>query len=372
MDYSDYMNQYQKNLRIAWVLAYYKDGWKEISKNFFYSELIDDGIQVDVFYLEKVLKNNTILQTIIDGNYDLCITESNESYFTIEDLVKLREHVATVLFCYDNALIPYRHKRVASFFDLVWLFDNHNISKFEKWGAKYVYMPWAGNRLLSNSKCSFNNQISRILFIGTPHGSRVRQINELLLNKIPVSIYSDNVFKDFKKKQSKKKQLKFPLVEVLQHLSLETGRKILKGKMLSLIRNDNLINNEFLEILPSVDVNEMACLYQKYRLSWSSVFARSTGYLKNPLITINARSFEIPISGGLQFARRNEELSKFFSDGYDIVFYDKNNLIDLAKFYLFELSEDKILEMKRNAQNNALKNHTWGIRFKRIFDILKI
>jgi spore maturation protein CgeB len=207
------------------------------------------------------------------------------------------------------------------------------------------------------------------LFIGTPHGSRIKQLNILLSNKIPVTIYSDKVsgynFSNIRKAL-------FPLDEILQHLTFKSGRKILLGKILSMFYNDKLLKNEYLEIFPSVKASEMACLYRKYRLSWSSVYARNTGYLKSPLITINVRSFEIPISGGLQFVAHNSELKKYFSDGHDIVFYDSENFVDTARHYLFELSENKIIEMKNSAMKNSLDNHTWGNRFNKIFDILRL
>lgn len=267
----------------------------------------------------------------------------------------------------DNALIPYRHKKVAKFYDLVWLLDNQNVELFKRWGSKCLHLPWAANRLLTENAYSYNNQVSRVLFIGAPHVSRIKQINLLLANKIPVSIYSDKVAGN---SSSSEKFALHSLLSFFRNLTISTGRKIILGKMLSFFYSDNLLKNEYLEVFHSVEVDEMMCLYKRYKLSWSSVFARNTGYLKSPLITLNLRSLEIPMSGGLQFVARNDELSKYFSDGHDTVFYGEDNFIDTARHYLFGVDEKQIIEMKTNAQNNALLNHTWENRFKKIFDIM--
>ena len=346
--------------------------WTKAAESNFVSELRSVGYEIDI--LEHCDENsnrftNEVENRVLSYKYDLVITELNHRILPIKLLKVMRQHSNFVLMPNDNALIPFRHKKIARYFDLVWLLDNQNINLFKKWSKNIIHLPWAGNRMLSNFYCPESNQIARVLFIGTPHGSRVKQINRLLANHIPVTIYSNFVLNNT---STIKKRILFPIASVVQHLLIKSGRKIIMGKILSLFHNDEILNNKYLEILPSIEANEMACLYRKYRLSWSSVYARNTGYLSSPLITLNLRSFEIPISGGLQFVARNDELEKYFTDGKDVVFYDEENFVETAKYYLFTVSNTKIIEMKRNAQNNALKNHTWESRFNKIFDILGI
>lgn len=360
----------RKNPKILYLTSKQPAYWMKAAESNFLRELRSIGYEIEIleFSIDKSNEFYISLKRLIEDYYfDVVLTELNHKVLSISTLNYLKRYTKLLLMPNDNALIPYRHKKVARYFDLVWLLDNQNISLFKKWSANYIHLPWAGSRLFALNPCPHSKQIPRVLFIGSPHGSRIKQINVLLENRIPVSIYSDSVRTNT---PSIKKKIFFPLVEIFQHLSIKTGRKIVFGKILSLIYNDKLLENEYLEVFPSIEVSEMTCLYKKYRLSWSSVYARNTGYLKTPLITLNLRSFEIPISGGLQLVARNNELEKYFNDGHDIVFYDEENFIDIAKHYLFDLSEERIIQMKKNAQNNALINHTWEIRFKKIFEIL--
>lgn len=349
-----------------------KSYWHNAFENMFLAELTSSNYHIELFEIlnsDPIDLNLRLSRKLEIGRFDIVLTSetNNKIFHSTLDLIK--SNAKSLLFVTDNALVPFQHRLISKYFDLVWLLDNQNVQLFKKWSANIIHLPWAGNRLFALNSCSYNNQISRVLFIGTPYGSRIKQINVLLSNKIPVTIYSSKIAGEI---LSSEKNFLFPLMEVFRQLKLNTGRKIIMGKILSLFYNDKLIKNEYLEIFPSVEVSEMIALYKKYRLSWSSVYARNTGYLKSPLVTINVRSFEIPISGGLQFVVRNDELDKYFSDGHDIVFYDKENFVDIARQYLFELCEEKIVQMKKNAQRNALMNHTWENRFKKIFDILDI
>lgn len=346
--------------------------WWTAFKNMFLAELAASQYEIEIFDslgLDLFDLNLRLINKIASGGYYFFLTGTNHKTLFPSTLQEINFFTKSVLFTTDNALIPHQHALIVKYFSLVWLLDNQNISLFKKWGANYIHLPWAGNSFLALDATSYTNQIPRVLFIGTPHGSRIKQINILLDHKIPVSIYSDKIRESIL--PSKNKFL-FSLIDVFQHLTVKTGRKILLGKILSLFYNSKLLENDYLEVFPSVKFERMPYLYKKYRLSWSSVYARNTGYLNSPLITINARSFEIPMSGGLQFVVKNDELDKYFSDGHDIVFYDKENFVEIARQYLFELSEEKIVQMKKNAQRNTLMNHTWENRFKKIFDILDI
>ena len=72
------------------------------------------------------------------------------------------------------------------------------------------------------------------------------------------------------------------------------------------------------EVAPS---SELYKVYSKYSLALSSTAARNTGVLKHSLYIVNFRSFEIPMSGGLQICQYTDEMAEYFDDGKEIIFY---------------------------------------------------
>ena len=131
--------------------------------------------------------------------------------------------------------------------------------------------------------------------------------------------------------------------------------------------------NDHLFQYPSVPFEEMSQLYSEYCLSLSSTSTGYTDILQNPLPVINLRNFEVPMSGGIEICRYNQELSEYFVEGKEIVFYrDDEELKDKANYYLNKASESEILKIKKAARNKAEKEHTWYNRFSLVFKTLNL
>lgn len=342
-----------------------------------FDDLILNGISIEVFnplgYKTLEEANEALLNRIKSNRYDLFMTTSTEKDLFIEVLCDIkRMGVPTLLICFDNLTIPFAHKHIAPFFDLVWLTSMETKYLFDNWGVKSVFLPYAANPRINNN-IRFDKQEDRILFIGTPYGSRSKLINTLLDASIPVTLYSNSsISRQNVMPHNKDGEL---LKEIYRMLSYPIGRKLAFASVKNkLLRQSKLhTDSPFFNKNASVSMQEMMLLYNTYTLSLSSITNRHTGVLKKPVYVVNLRNFEIPSAGGLLFCQYIPELNDYFENGKEAIYYSsEEEMIDKARFYLDSKNKMTIMEMKKNAYLRASSDHTWMNRFEKIFEELNL
>lgn len=341
-----------------------------------FDELATHNINVELFnpldFNSIDEANERLLKRLNKGGINLFMTTSTEKDLYIDTLESVkRKGIPTLLICFDNLTVPFNHKRIAPHFDLVWLTSIETKYLFGKWDVNSIFLPYAANPNISNP--TFDKDEERVLFIGTPYGSRCKMLNSLLDADIPVTLHAKtaDIAKTIIPSGSKTNLIR----EIYRMLSFPIGRKLafasLKNKCMKVSRlhvgSKNLIQN------PPVNVNTMMGLYNDYALSLSSVTNRHTGVLTNPVLIVNLRSFEIPAAGGLLFCQYNPELDGYFNDGKEAVYYrNEEDMIDKAKFYLSPSRKDLRLQIKRNAREKAIREHTWFCRFREVLNSLNL
>jgi hypothetical protein len=86
---------------------------------------------------------------------------------------------------------------------------------------------------------------------------------------------------------------------------------------------------------------------------------------------LKGRDFEVPMSGGLYLTEHHEELAPFYKIGGEIVTY--TGLDDLvAKISWLLSNPDKAEEIRQAGRARALREHTWEMRFDRVFRALGV
>jgi spore maturation protein CgeB len=260
----------------------------------------------------------------------------------------------------------------------VWLFDKGNQDYFKRWGANYHYLPWGANSSFKVTRDYNESLIQRVVFIGNPYGSRVKMINELLKSGIPVDMYIAGGSNQPALKVSKIKYLfkyvyenRYRLYYFIRLIQTNYGRKIFFSRLYSLVSRNLDFSNKNLRVYDRLDYENISLVIQSYRLVLNSAYLNSTGYLINPIEIINLRTFEIPALGGLQLVQESIEISRFFEDGYDIVFYNRRNLKEVIKKYLHDVSDSTIIEMRSKAFEKVKKMHNWSARFSEISKLLR-
>lgn len=347
----------------------------------FLDELSHHGIEIETFnpllYSNTDEANEQLIVKAKASDYDLFI--SNMGYFKMlyaETLITIKKiGIPTLRIAWDNLMIPFIDKELAPHFDLVWLTAKETKRLYDKWHVHTMFAPYAANPFTY----TYNSDIPiqrNACFIGNPHGSRAIMINKLTENGLIVNLYNGrnktNVQHD------NKIPIKCSIINpsryetILNRFRFTEGRKLILGSVYNKLKGQTIVaSNDCLNHFPGASHDEMTKIYSSSVLSLASSSAGHTDVLKNPLKIINLRNFEIPMCGGIQICKYNEELASYFEEGKEIVLYHTDDeLVDKSRYYINKATEEGIRQMKEAARKRAEKEHTWWCRFTKAFDIL--
>lgn len=344
----------------------------------FINELKSNKINIDIFnplhYQNIEVAQEELLKflKINKNKYSLFLTGVNDTFFTPQVIVRIKEiGIPTLLICFDNLHAPFIHKNIAPFFDLVWLTSSETEYLFKGWGANTIFLPYAANPFFFTP--SVKPDINSVGFIGTPYGMRLQKIESLTAQNIPVAIYSNSFFET----QNQTEKVRRTISEKTKHaanlISFQIGRKILFSEFIYLFHHTlksqkKLTENKEIQLFPSVSFIEMVELYSSFAISLGITDVRNTYLLKNPVLKLHLRTFEIPMSGGLQIINYTDELASYFEDEKEIILYkSEEEFIDKAKFYLQDSQKKTRMNMKIAARKRAVSDHTWMNRFIKVF-----
>jgi len=352
--------------------ASYMNQWQRVH---IIDELERAGHRVTVFnpYLYRSLDEaNEKLPEVITSatpRYDVFINPAPSTYLFKVTMQKVKSTgLPSLLICFDNLHAPFIHREIAPYFDLVWLTSRETEYLFKTWGCNTIFRPYAANPHFF--KPLFKEEISKVGFIGTLYDDRARRINQLTGNSIPCTIYSSQLIRS-ENQSTTGKLNKQQIIGLLYRLSkFRIGRKVAYGRIKNKLfsEGNQLLRNDFLELLPSVPFEEMGSIYANYALSLNITELRNTFTLKHPIHKLHLRTFEIPACGGLQIAPYVEELAAYFEDGKEIILCrNDEEFISKSKFYLKPENASLRLQMKQNARKRAEAEHSWGRRFEEVF-----
>lgn len=363
-------------MRILYYLKYKDIPMFQWQKHHIFNELAAHNIEIELFnpldFGSFEESNENLLVRLQKGGINIFMTTSTEDDLfiqTIQDIKALG--IPTLLICFDNLTVPFSHKIIAPYFDLVWLTSIETKYLFDKWGVKSIFLPYAANPEIG--KGNFAKDIERVLFIGTPYGSRCKMLNNLLDADVPVSLYANSITVSSNFMPRNENGNLHLAKEIVRMLSYPIGRRLAYASLKNKLSKQSVLHadSQYLIRHSAVSVDEMMTLYNQYALSLSSVSNRHTGVLCKPVFIVNLRSFEIPAAGGLLFCLFNPELNQYFEDGKEAVYYQNDeDMIDKAKFYLSPTRRNLRESIKRSAMEKARNEHSWYCRFEKIFSLL--
>lgn len=278
--------------------------------------------------------------------------------------------------CYDNLHAPYMHKEIAPYFDLVWLTSWETEPMFKKWGCKTIFYPYAANPYAF--KDAFSGQVNKVCFIGTPYGTRTMMFNHLSQNGIDVDVFckaNPNIVKQYGGGDIKEIRTHSKFGEVMKStqemLLFPIGRKVLYSRIRkAIIGMPGLIESDHLNQLLKLSFGDMNKAYSDYALSINIISLRNTAVLKHPIQKLHLRTFEIPMSCGLELVEYNEELAGYFTEEEMVFYRNKEDMIDKARFYTNPKNASLCRVMKLKAREKAVREHSWMNRFSKVFNEL--
>lgn len=307
--------------------------------------------------------NEAIIHRVKNDKYDVFMTCLGDKYLFAETVNEIKRiGIPTLLFCPDNLVAPYNHRRISNLFDLVWLTSRDTEYLFRRWGCRTVFQPYAANPFFLTPIPSVTHY-NRVGFIGNPHGSRIDRINYLLKNHIPVTVHtkSSNLDGTFLKAGIS------DYIDLFYNYSkYPIGRKLAIAAIIDKFTKRHL-SDPFgcLEKKEAVQLDHLSEVNGQYALVLSFTDANSSGVLNEPVKIVNLRNFEIPMSGGLQFTLYSEELACYFENDKEIVMgKTMEECVEKAKFYLRDEKEPLRESMRFAARKRAENDHTWFRRFE--------
>jgi hypothetical protein len=364
-----------KSMRILFIRKEANTQMNQWQRVHIFDQLTKNGCEIATFspfdFETHDSANENLINLMKTEQFDMIVCPYNEKIIYIDTIIFARtKGIATLLMCYDNLVVPYVHKKIAKYYDLVWLTSKETQPLFVEWGAHTIFLPYAANPDVFTPKYSKNE--NKCVFVGTPYGSRSGIINRLTNNAVEVDLFYDEIKGNPAKWSPNIKEL---FKTIIEDSTSSIGRKIMYSALKTKLKRQNTLNlsSEYLSKHDSVDILELSSIYCNYSLSLSSTVARNTGILKKPVPIVNLRSFEIPMSGGVQFCLYNEELGNYFEEDREIIFYRSDDeMIEKARYYLNNKNSNTIINIKACARKRAENEHTWLHRYKKVFESLNL
>jgi spore maturation protein CgeB len=114
-----------------------------------------------------------------------------------------------------------------------------------------------------------------------------------------------------------------------------------------------------------LSTEDMVRMYSRSRinLGFGGIIGHSDTYC------LKGRDFEIPMSGGFYLTEYHPELEKVYSLGTEIVTYKGfDDLVEKVRYFLS--NPEKAEEIRKRGYERARREHTWEMRFEKIFRLL--
>lgn len=278
--------------------------------------------------------------------------------------------IPSVLICFDNLSVPFKHKHSCHLYDLVWLTSWETSKYFRRWGARIIFLPYAANpRIFRPHAGKFNR---RVCFLGTPYGARKKRLNLLAEAGVPVKQYGAQI-----KNDASFSSPNYNLTELASNAwqlsKYPIGRKALAAALKRYFLSNHGGLSEDIETGHLVGFPEIPKIYNHAGLCLNITELWNTYYLTNPIHKLHLRTFEIPMSGGIALSPRIPELEEYYDDGHEAVFFSSEaEMIDRAKFFLSEKRDRYRDAMKLAARRRSMAEHTWSNRFNKVFSKLNL
>jgi hypothetical protein len=363
------------------ILYYNPDNGSFMSqwqKFHFIDELERHGHNIKVFnplsFRSFTEANNELISFVRSANsrFDLFMNSTGSDELYPESIGEIKKTgMKSLLISFDNLHAPFMHKSIAPEFDLVWLTSHETKNMFIKWGCNVIFMPYAANPYFF--KPSFSEEIPAAGFIGMPYGSRLNKIKQLVKNEIKCQVYYSKP-DDSHVSASGINDYRSILNSGFNLLRFDIGRKVLKGAIRNKLFTPDVkteLDGQYFEWKPSVSFEEMSSVYSNLAISLGITELRNTYVLKEPVHKLHLRTFEIPMSGGVQLSPYTDELAGYFEDGKEIILYnDDEEMISKARFYMNEENRPLRQRIRNAARKRAENEHTWFLRFDAAFRLI--
>lgn len=297
------------------------------ARNYYSYKLLEDIVNeekkghIDLFF--SYYYSNCILPEVIDQIKNMGIKTTNFFCNNIHQFNLISEIAPH----YDYCMVP----------------EKEAINKYIDVGANPVHIQMAANPDIYKPyplKRDFD-----VTFVGQNYLNRQEYIEYLINNKIDVRVWGPNWYNALKSKPG------------------FINNMLFKTKLYRPVLSNSSIG-------PILSDDDLIKMYSRSRISlnFSEVQVQDKNYGEGSIKRhIRLRDFEAPMSGAFYMTGYQDELKDYYKIDKEIVCYDtKEELMEKVKYYLKNPEEAEAV--RKAGHDRALKDHTWEIRFKQLFD----
>lgn len=336
---------------------------------------------LDVVSVNSVLTNGffdeektllSIISELSRKTSNLLFCTTGDDFMSAGILRELKSlNVALIRLACDDLSVPFKSKRTAKFYDAYWTSCPENVAILTSYGAKCLVMPFAANPYHFNYQPIKNFPKSVIGFIGTPYGSRARDLNAFIESGFNVQIYSrtdgtvsgERPLKPLNYLRFRAKQFKY----VLDSMSFSSGRSLIYSSLLDRLTRHEFDSNHHAEYQDPPSFDNFPSIASSLPISFGSTILSNTDMLKKPLHNIRLREFEITSCGGCHLVNRSDLIMEYFDDSCEILMYSsKEEMLDKAAYYM--RPDNSIIRNKiaQAARRRVIGSHTWTHRLNKL------
>lgn len=238
--------------------------------------------------------------------------------------------------------------------------------KFLNIGANPLWWPMA-----SNPKYFKPVDVPRNIdasFVGADYALRSFYIAHLLENGVDVQAYGPGwTYKPSKLRAFAKRNLL--LFNAISAIDLQQKR-VASAKLLD-YDSSRYFHERFGKNMHSpVSDDELIALYSRSHISLGFLEVYDNHDPSKPVIQhLHLREFEAPMSGALYCTGYTDELAEMFEPDQEVIIYrSQHELLDKVRFYLDHPAHAE--KIRKAGKKRALSEHTYHIRFQKLFKTL--
>lgn len=316
---------------------------------------------------------------------DLFFAVAQDALMTAEVVHEIRKlGIPTVHLSCDDLSHPFRIEKIAGAFDINWSTVRESKARIESYGANVMVMPWGTNpHFFKPEQVSEDRVIS---FMGTTYGARGRHVADLALADLPVRVYgqsAEQMYRSISRVNNPLMRAFARFGETWQRtakgLSFPEGRRILaavlKRSFQEMLKapSEKTVDQKRIDYQPSVPFDAVGRTFSRTALSLGSMELSSTYVLKDPILFIRLREFEVPMCGGVHLVNRFPEMNEYFEEDREMLYFGSTEeLIDKTRFWLDPARDTARTKLREAARKRAVGEHTWLHRFRALGDELGI
>ncbi len=309
------------------------------------------------------------------GDWELLFVGTAHRLVPLPLICHLKQRgIPAVMLFVDDLIVPYRIRRIAKFFELIWITTPVNGELIKSYGGRPIVLPLAANpHVFTPVKRDEKRYVG---FLGSCYGARRLRLEQLFAAGVPVRAFvpgGSTVLQTQTQGNPMSRVLRRSwrgAMEVPRLLKFPAGRKCLAAAVLRSVRETRRHKASPRTTLPSniwsqsPVLQDFPAFYAEAALSMGSNEVWSSYVLRNPVYLTRLREFEAAASGAMHLANRFPELQACFSEDNEMIYYGSaEELIDKAKYYLAPARDSARALIRKQARTRAESDHTWLKRF---------